>query len=156
MDIFRKFFGSREIPDRTPMEVPLRFRRPLTLQEEIKRYVREEASQAAERAGLESWEESQDFEVDEDEPLTPHEMLDMQEEELYDVHRSVVAADRDAALLQKVRGEQNGSRRGGQKDRRDPVGEVVDAEGRRSGSSGVGSGGVGGADEESNRKGKGA
>lgn len=138
------------------MEVPLRFRRPLTLQEEIKRYVREEASQAAERAGLESWEESQDFEVDDDEPLTPHEMLDMQEEELYDVHRSVVAADRDAALLQKVRGEQNGTRRGGQKDRRDSVGEVGDVDGRGDDASGVGARSAGGADETGNRKGKGA
>lgn len=56
---------GREIPDQTPIEIPTHLRRPLTLQEEIKRFIRIEASLAAQNDGLESFEEADDFEIDE-------------------------------------------------------------------------------------------
>lgn len=71
---------GREIMDQTPLEVPLNFRPPLTLAEEIRRMVRRELSQAAEASGMESFEESDDFEIDDDDDLefvSPYEILEM-------------------------------------------------------------------------------
>lgn len=73
-------FG-RELPDDTPVEVPLRFRAPPTLQEQIKAMVRNELSRAAAMMGEESFEEADDFVTgDEDEPFSPYELTLMQEE----------------------------------------------------------------------------
>lgn len=74
-------FG-REVPDQTPVEVPLDFRRPLSLQEEIRRFVRGELSMRAVDESLESFEEADDFEVDDDEGdfVSPYEMTEMAEE----------------------------------------------------------------------------
>lgn len=67
-------FG-REIPDPTPMEVPHDWKRPLSLHEEIRRFVRSELSRQAEAQGEESFEEADDFDVDEDpDPLSPYEI----------------------------------------------------------------------------------
>lgn len=72
---------GREIPDQEPIEVPLEFKRPPTLQEEIKRYIRVEMSRAAEEEGLETFEEADDFSDDDDDfPLSQHELTEMQEE----------------------------------------------------------------------------
>lgn len=68
---------GQEIPDPRPVSVPAGFQRPLSLQEEIKRFVRSELSRQAEDAGQESFEEADDFEVDEDpDPLSPYELQD--------------------------------------------------------------------------------
>lgn len=54
-----------EHPDPVPFEVP-GMERPLTLREEMRRFVREEISRAAVQTGLPSFEEEDDFEVDDD------------------------------------------------------------------------------------------
>lgn len=79
------------IPDPTPVEVPLKLRRPLSLQDEIKRFVRSELSQRAEDEGYESFEESDDFDIDDDEGefASPYEFQEMTPE----------AGDRDASNL---------------------------------------------------------
>lgn len=59
--------SGKEIPDPTPVEWPLGLSRPLSLQDEIKRFVRSELSRAAAADGFESFEEANDFEVDDDE-----------------------------------------------------------------------------------------
>lgn len=70
--------GRREYPDPTPVEVPLGYRRPPTLQEEISRIVRQQMSQQAAAEGFETFEEADDFEVDDDpDPLSAYEMLEM-------------------------------------------------------------------------------
>lgn len=71
-----------EILDSRPIELPLGFERPLSLQEEIRRMIALETSRAAADAGLESFEEADDFEVDEDadEFVSPYEVLEMTEE----------------------------------------------------------------------------
>jgi hypothetical protein len=71
---------GREIPDSRPVEVPL-MRRPLSLQDEIRRFVRQELSARAQDQGFESFEESDDFEVGDDssEPSTVYEMDEEQE-----------------------------------------------------------------------------
>lgn len=70
--------GRKEYPDPTPVEVPLGFRRPPTLQEEISRIIRQQMSQQASQAGFETFEEADDFVVDDDpDPLSPYEVLEM-------------------------------------------------------------------------------
>lgn len=149
-------FGNREKVDRTPVERPLHWKRPLTLQEEVKRFVRIEASRAAEAAGMETWEESQDFSMDDDdEPLSQYEVLDMQEEKLYDVHKALVQAEEEKQTVEHYR-SRYGKGQSGQQDRRDSRrsdgdddagrGEVVRSRSRRSGR----------AVEEGDSKGEGA
>lgn len=57
---------GREIPDPRPVEVPTGLRTRPTLQEEIKRYIRVEMSNRARDEGHESFEEADDFDVDDD------------------------------------------------------------------------------------------
>lgn len=67
---------GQQIPDQTPVEVPLRFTRPLSMQDEIRRFVRQELSNRAADDGAESFEEADDFEVDDDEDLaSPYELM---------------------------------------------------------------------------------
>ena len=67
-------FG-REIPDKRPIAVPAGWDRPLSLQDQIKRFIRSEASRAAAAAGEETFEEADDFDVDEDpDPLSVYEL----------------------------------------------------------------------------------
>lgn len=73
--------GRHEYPDPTPVEMPLGFKRPPTLQEEIQRLIRVQMSQAAQDSGMETFEEADDFEVDEDpDPLSPYEVMEMEPE----------------------------------------------------------------------------
>lgn len=55
---------GRELPDATPIEIPLGLRKPETLQEQIRRLVRTEFSQASAKAGFESFDEANDFECE--------------------------------------------------------------------------------------------
>lgn len=71
--------GRFEIPDPNPLEVPLF--RPLSIHEEIKRFVRSEMSRQAQEQGQESFEEADDFDVgDDDEIQSPYEMVELKEE----------------------------------------------------------------------------
>lgn len=73
---------GKEYPDQTPVEWPLGLSRPMSLHDEIKMYIRAEYSKFAQDAGYESFEEADDFEVDDDEGelVSPYEMTDMQAE----------------------------------------------------------------------------
>lgn len=64
-----------EIPDPKPVEVPAGFKRPETLAEQVQRLVRTGLSQAAARQGAETFEEAEDFDVEDDDfdPSTPYE-----------------------------------------------------------------------------------
>lgn len=65
---------GHEIPDPEPLVLPSGFRRPETLAEQVQRLVRTGLSRMAEEQGMESFEEAEDFDVDEDEdPSTPYE-----------------------------------------------------------------------------------
>lgn len=73
--------GRKEYPDPTPVEVPLGFKRPPTLQEEIQRIIRAQLSEHAQSRGFETFEEADDFNIDEDpDPLSPYEVTEMQQE----------------------------------------------------------------------------
>lgn len=66
---------GREIPDPTPVAVPAGWARPPSMEELIRRHIRVEMSRQAADQGLETFEESDDFEVDEEgDPLSPYEI----------------------------------------------------------------------------------
>lgn len=73
-------FG-REVPDQTPVEMPLGFKRPRPLNEVVQELIRKEFSRQAEAQGQETFDEANDFDVDDDEfPVSPHELLDDEQE----------------------------------------------------------------------------
>lgn len=68
--------------DPKPVEIPAELKRPETIEEKIKRIIRTELSAKATMEGEESYEESEDLDMDEDDdtPLTPYEMTVMKPE----------------------------------------------------------------------------
>ena len=66
-----------EIPDPTPVEIPAGFSRPESLEAMVQRMVRTRVSDIAAEEGFETFEEADDFEVDEEDyvndPSTPYE-----------------------------------------------------------------------------------
>lgn len=68
---------GRELPDPTPIAVPAHFKRPPTLQEQIRSMVRsEELRRLVESRDMETFEEADDFDVGEDfDPRSPHELV---------------------------------------------------------------------------------
>lgn len=71
--------AGQQIPDQTPLEVPVGFGVPTDLTELIRTLVRVESNRQAEQGG-ETFEESDDFDVEEDDLHTPYQMKQMQEE----------------------------------------------------------------------------
>lgn len=70
---------GRQVPDPRPVEVPAGLGRPLSLHDEIKRFVRMELSRAAQAQALETFEENDDFDVEDEEelPLSDYEVREM-------------------------------------------------------------------------------
>lgn len=67
---------GHEVPDSTPVAIPAGFKRPETMEEIVKRMVRTQISREAAEKGEETFEEADDFEVDDDfDPSTPYEVL---------------------------------------------------------------------------------
>jgi len=72
---------GREIPDDTPVAMPLGFDRPEDISETIRRLVQNELSAQADERGDETFLEANDFDVeDEDVWVSPYELQPMQEE----------------------------------------------------------------------------
>lgn len=72
---------GREVFERGPVEVPVGFRRPETLAEQVRRLVRNQFSMVAAVQGQETFEEANDFDVEEDDAelrLTGYEITDLQ------------------------------------------------------------------------------
>lgn len=68
-----------ELPNPVPLEFETGLKRPLTLQEQIQRVMRVELSKQAQNQGRETFEESQDFAVEdpfESEMLSGYEIMD--------------------------------------------------------------------------------
>lgn len=79
---------GQEMPDPTPVSLPVGGRRPETLEGMIARLVRGRVSEMAAKDGLETFEEANDFEIEsDDEPLTAYEEQDMKLEALADDKR---------------------------------------------------------------------
>lgn len=114
---------GEQIPDPTPVEVPLRFTRPAGFTEEVLRVMREEMSRRAQEAGQESFEEADDFFTDDDDDLpmtSQYELDDGQEREDY---RENVR--RGQEVLERLRKEKEDGERKRSESRRSG-----DAEGR--------------------------
>lgn len=83
--MFRALYDEkgREIPDPTPMSLPAGWDRPESLTDQIKRLIRVQMSREAFDAGHESFEEADDFEVDEDpDPVSAYEVRELVPEPL--------------------------------------------------------------------------
>lgn len=73
--------GTGEVPDPTPVEFDAGAE-PLTLREEMRRFIKQELSNQAEHSGMESFEEADDFEVDEPDIFTTeHTVIELKDEE---------------------------------------------------------------------------
>jgi hypothetical protein len=72
-----------EKPDPIPIHIPGKTDAPLTLREEMRRFVREELSKSAEEVGAETFEESNDFEIEDDQVdlLSAYTVYDLAPEE---------------------------------------------------------------------------
>ncbi len=66
---------GREIPDPTPIAIPINFHKPETLDAKIMRLTRQGISDNAAQNGKETFEESNDFNIPDDgyDPVSPHE-----------------------------------------------------------------------------------
>lgn len=135
---------SYEKLDATPVAIPMKFKRPETLAEQVRNVLRGEMSRYAENQGFESFEEADDFDVeDEYNPRSPHEMEIDQELEGYDWVRnggrdaseSVPAEEGDSEAEGEVQSGGKGPPKGGSRPKRSvsansgadsPDGEVDD------------------------------
>jgi hypothetical protein len=78
--------NPKEKPDLRPVEIPLGLDRPPSLKEEMQMYIRQQFSQLAEEHNLGSFEEEDDFDIDDDDlPYSKYEqteeMMNMKPEE---------------------------------------------------------------------------
>lgn len=89
--------------DPTPIELPLGFKRPEPLADMLKRLVHNELSADAAAKGKETFEEADDFEVEEDpDPLSYYQVRDMEQEELREERRRGKEAQRVRDKARKV------------------------------------------------------
>lgn len=66
---------GRELPDPTPVSVPSGWARPPSIQDLMRQFIRQEFSRQALQDEQETFEEADDFEVDEDpDPLSQYEL----------------------------------------------------------------------------------
>lgn len=95
----KRSMGMKEAVDDTPLHLP-GVDRPLTLREEMRRFIREELSAHAVNHEVGSFEEEDDFEIDDGEAdlLSPYTVLDMAPEEgpIDDLEGEPTAEDRQA------------------------------------------------------------
>jgi hypothetical protein len=85
-------WGGAERPeelDRTPVEMPLGYKEPMTLQEQIARAVQQQLAELPDNEP-ETWEESNDFEPDE-----PEEILDFTRYTLSEVPEEPISQEPD-------------------------------------------------------------
>lgn len=65
--------------DNTPVGIPTRLRLPQSRTDQIRSFIRQELSNQALEQGHETFEEADDFEIDEeDSPLSPYELHDLE------------------------------------------------------------------------------
>lgn len=100
-----------EYPDPTPVEIPSRLRIPQRQVDRIRDMVRHEMSQRAQAAGAESFEEADDFEMDDVEFTSPYEdIFEPPPDKVVDKEVKKEDDD-DAAIPQRRKGDDNGRRR---------------------------------------------
>lgn len=73
-----------ELPDSTPMEIPLGAEVPESLQQMFGRMLFQEVSQRADAAGMETFEEANDFDIPEGDPTLDETLYTLEEEHIND------------------------------------------------------------------------
>lgn len=98
---------GNEVGDPTPMAPPAHLRRSLTMAEQIQQMIRREVSLRSQEDGFETFEESDDFEIDDDppDPHTPYEAV-------FDPRPPVEESDDGNATVDEGRPEPPESRSG--------------------------------------------
>lgn len=112
--------------DNIPLEVPLEFREPPSIQDEIRRFIRIEMSRQAEEAGFETFEEANDLEFsDDDDFSSANELTEDQEMAMMSVARSSRDNGGNHGSEENDVGR-SGVDGGGRKPAKDGVGHVVE------------------------------
>jgi len=81
--ILKRLVGRKleEHPDPTPRTLTVKFQRPLTLEQTVRALLRGEVSRAAANNGVETFQQANDFDVDDDpDMISPHEDIWKEEE----------------------------------------------------------------------------
>lgn len=60
--------------DTTPLSIPIHAHRPPSLQDQMRKYVRNHLNNHAVQNGMETFEEANDFDVGDPDPASPHEL----------------------------------------------------------------------------------
>lgn len=127
MSLLRRFFGGKELPDPTPVAVPLKFRNHGgdDLHQRINDIVRGiDWRKKADTEGFDTFEESLDFEVDDpDDRLSPHEQFDAKQDALRNA--MIDKAEKEAEnnlrrhfVRRKFKGDNDEQRQSGYENRR--------------------------------------
>lgn len=140
---------GEEIPDPTPVEVPVGIKRDPPLHELIKLYVRTEMSRQAAEEGNETFDEANDFgdEDDLDLPMTPYETRVLVDEDVVShVERKRLdrrsKKDDNVPTVDKDRiKESDNVRQKGNGDSKGSAGDAPQADGASGGSASAGRGG---------------
>lgn len=137
-----------EYLDTTPVEVPLRFRNNPGEVDRIRRLVRDVMSEVAAEGGAETFEEANDFEVEDDDglPYSPHEVADDDAE----FGRFAKDASLDDSGKKEYVARRSRRHSGGERERGDENGNSKQT---RSGDSGKQGGVAGGGSAESRQRG---
>lgn len=101
---------GRELPDKTPVAIPIKFKKPQHISDTIKRLVRTTMSDLAEEKGLDSLEDADDFDTGENdiEPYSPYEIKDLEGwDEVKRKHREAKNGDKS----KRRRGKEEGKRK---------------------------------------------
>lgn len=116
---------GRELPDSTPLELPSGMKQPESLESIMKRMIAVHASRAAGEAGMETFEEANDFEVeDDDEPITQYEYHGMKEE----VPREQSEKERPSTDADSGRDDGEEEGKGGEVDDAEAAAESADGD----------------------------
>lgn len=122
--IFEYFSGrhnerGEEVLDRTPVAVPVRIKRNMNSVSDVRALVREELSVAAEKGGAETFEESLDFEVNEDDDvaMSRFEYLELQQEEFLRTGRKLGLEEHFKQLKETFGGDGERSQDDGDSER---------------------------------------
>lgn len=136
--------NGHEILDDTPVSIPVKFLRAETLTDQVRAVIRNEASRAASVAGYETFEEADDFFIeDEYDPRSPHEMTIDQELEGYgEATRDDRSLEREAVDARARDSKKGGSVEGGGEDDK---GDDAEPPSDKRSIGGEGNGGKGGA-----------
>lgn len=103
---------GREIHEGKPVALPVGYKQPPTLEEDMRRMIRQEMSLAAMKDGFETFEEADDFEIEGEDLSSPWEYTeDQEEEDRQKAERYIEMRKKRAALIKEARNAETDRRR---------------------------------------------